>query len=148
VKPSRSGIARLRVLSVGAVDLDFVQVVLLERVGDEGATRLCDDALPLHSGIDPVANLDLVILPVEVRIANGADETALVPDARLYHSLIGELHQHVPHIYTHILERALISGPGLPFPYMSPVALDEREIFLGVARFVQPELRLVVNRDA
>src|SRR5450755_828741 len=70
-------------VAYGTVNLDFVQIVLLERVGNEGAARLCDDALSLHFGIDPVANLDFGILPVEAGIANRAHKTALMPDACL-----------------------------------------------------------------
>jgi hypothetical protein len=83
LKTEALGNGAASVIAGGAADLHAVQAQIEEEVVEQRRRAARDYALALTIRVQPVADAGAAVFPIDWVAANGADERAIQPDARL-----------------------------------------------------------------
>src|SRR6266550_4910879 len=114
LKPSRSGIARLRMVSNGRADLDSIQLPYLEGVCHKRTYCFCHRPATLMSFGEPVTDTCRAVRPVDGIECNGADDPVSLDDRESEAFVFGHLLPRRPDEVEDIVRAAGRFNPRTP----------------------------------
>jgi len=130
----------------GDANLDTMKLVLRERELDEHTATGRHDAASLELFIEPIADLDAPIEPVDLGEANDPRDPSPVPDATLKAVPVRILFVRGAGERSRILDRDRRVDPRKPLSQIHARGLDEREDLVGIAQLDHRERCVLVDR--
>src|SRR5258707_11448768 len=104
-------------------DLDFIQLMHLERMPHQSPTSLCHNAFSLHRGVDPIAQFDFAAPPVQA-IVQDSYQSVLVPDPHVIALAIGKSEQSLLHEGSEGLKGLRICSDSYPLMQLLCITLN------------------------